>query len=269
MAVTSAPLADNQYVKELFSILRDNGRDTSGLSSLLGYVNGMEQWLRKAETELTHMRRDLAGMKEIQNHPVKTKLKRAIAALEGKIAVVRAHLRELKNGIINGAKNAVDAFKRGGIAALDKLASFFHIKGIMQRLRKSLTEGIQANTQAMSNIVEFSKSYHQSGLGLKNMVRALRGKEAAHEAKPVGKLAKAMQAPYRATRSAFAGMRRLVDATIGKLEQLEQSAADRRVVRETEKPSLMQRLEKNKARVEREKLETPAPARVKRQEAAL
>jgi len=269
MADTSAPLADNHYLKELFTILRDNGRDTSGLASLLEYVSGMEQWLHHAESQLTHMRRDLAGMKEIQNHPVKNKLKQAITALEGTIAEVRKRLGELKSAIAEGAKNAVSAFKEKGVAALDRLASFFHVKGIMQRLRKSLTEGIRSNTQVMADIEAFSKSYHQAGLGMKNMTRVLRGKETEQEAKPVGKLAKTLQAPYRAMRSALAGIRKAVDAAIGKLEQLEQTATDRRAARATGKPTLMQRLERNKARVERERLEAPVPARTKRQEAAL
>jgi len=123
-----APLEQNEYVQELYSILRDNGRETSGLSALLGHVSEMESFVKRAEDKIADMKSQLAEMKEIQSHPVKTALQSAIKNLELKVAEIKVQLTELKNNIIEGCKNAVNAFKEKGISALDKLASFFKIK---------------------------------------------------------------------------------------------------------------------------------------------
>ena len=119
-----APLEQNKYVQELFSILHDNSRDTTGLSALLGHVSEMESFVKRAEDKIAEMKTQLSEMKEVQNHPVKTALKNAINNLENKVAEIKVQLAELKSNIIEGCKNAVAAFKEKGISALDKLASF-------------------------------------------------------------------------------------------------------------------------------------------------
>ena len=53
MSENTAPLSENQYVKNLFSILKDNGKDTSGLTALLGHVNKMESLIKSAEDRIT------------------------------------------------------------------------------------------------------------------------------------------------------------------------------------------------------------------------
>lgn len=69
MNENAEPLMENQYVKELFSILQDNGRDSSGLSALLGHVSEMESFVKRAEDKIAEMKSQLAEMKEVQNAP--------------------------------------------------------------------------------------------------------------------------------------------------------------------------------------------------------
>ena len=114
MNETGTPLSENQYVKELFSILQDNGRDTSGLSALIGHVGEMENFIKRAEDKIADMKSQLSDMKEVQNHPVKAALQTAIKTLETKVAEVRERLSDLKNNIVEGCKNAVAAFKERG-----------------------------------------------------------------------------------------------------------------------------------------------------------
>jgi predicted RNase H-like nuclease (RuvC/YqgF family) len=106
----AAPLTENQYVQELFSILQNSGRDSTGLSALLGHVSEMESFVKRAEDKISEMKSQLAQMKEIQNHPVKNALKNTIQTLEHKVAEIKERLGELKHMLAEGCKSAVQAF---------------------------------------------------------------------------------------------------------------------------------------------------------------
>ena len=68
----NTPIMENPDVKELLSIMRDNGKDTGGLLGLLGQVTSMESHLNKAVEELTAMRREISEMRDERDHPVRT-----------------------------------------------------------------------------------------------------------------------------------------------------------------------------------------------------
>ena len=85
--------------------------------------------------------------------------------------------------------------KERGISALDHAARFFHIKPGLTAMRNNINEGIQADEKAISSIEAVSAEYHEAGRHVKNIGRALMGKEAVQEAKAPGKLAKTVQAP--------------------------------------------------------------------------
>ena len=174
---STAPLAENQYVKELFSILGDNGKDTSGLAALIGHVSAMESFVKRAEDKIAEMKWQLAEMKEVQNRPVKTALQNAIKTLERKVAEVKEQLGELKANIIEGCKSAAAAFKEKGIAALSNLASFFKVRNGLEDWKKNIDSTIRADDRAISKIKAFSAEYHSTGRHLKNMARVAIGKE--------------------------------------------------------------------------------------------
>ncbi|GHU35989.1 hypothetical protein FACS1894105_05610 [Clostridia bacterium] len=249
----SAPLAENQYVNELFAILNDNGRDTAGLSALIGHVSEMEQFVKHAESTISDMKNQLSTMKEVQNHPVRTALQNTIKALEIKVAEFKERIGELKDNIIAGAKNAIKAFKEKGITILNKLASFFNIKGGLQAMDKSAAQGAEACEKTIQKIDNFANQYHAIGRAVKNMGRIITGKEPLDTKKEAGKLAKSVSAPYKAEKAVLTGMRKVIGAAIGKLSQLEKTAA-KQTVRE-KKPSVLGELAENLERVEREKLE--------------
>jgi predicted translin family RNA/ssDNA-binding protein len=168
-AVNSAPLAENQYVKELFSILQENGRDSSGLAALLGHVSEMESFVKRAEDKIADMKSQLAEMKEVQNHPVKTALQNAIKTLEQKVAEVKERIVELKYNIVEGCKSAVEAFKEKGAAVLNNLAKFFHVKGALKAIDRSADASVKQCDKAIANINGFAENYHAAGRAVKNM----------------------------------------------------------------------------------------------------
>jgi hypothetical protein len=262
----SAPLAQNEYVQELFSILRDNGRDASGLAALIGHVSEMESFVQKSEVKISEMKSQLAEMKEVQNHPVKTALQNAIKALETKVAEVRERIAELKTNIIEGCKSSVEAFKEKGAAALNNLAKFFRIKGGLKAIDKSAEQSVKNCDRAITEINQFAQNYHAAGRAVKNMGLIIIGREPVDVQKANGLLAKSMAAPYKAGKSAQNGIRKAVTKAIAALEGMEERQAAKKLERSAEgaeKPDMLAKIAKNQERVEREKRELPTPERAK------
>jgi vacuolar-type H+-ATPase subunit I/STV1 len=245
---------ENEYVKNLFGILHENGKDTAGLSALLSQLDTMENFVKQAESKISDMKSQLESMREIQNHPIKTALKNAVKTLENKVAEIKVQLAELKSNIIEGAKKALTEFKENGIAALDRITSFFGIKKGLQAVKTNISAGIDKCDKSIAKIADFSRESHVAGRHLKNMARILAGKKPVDAVKESGKLAKAASAPYRAHKAVLSGIAKSADLMIAKFEQLEQRAADR-------KPTIQERIEQNREKIKQKEAENPAPNR--------
>ncbi|MDR0905238.1 MAG: hypothetical protein LBN00_03535 [Oscillospiraceae bacterium] len=258
----SAPLMGNEYVIGLLDMMRENRTDTSELTAVIDYVVTIERGLNTAVAELANMRRELAEMREIQGHPVKTELQNAIRSLESKINAARERIGEVKDAIIDGCKRALTAFKEKGESALNDVMSFFHLKGGLKAVNKSLNEGIRECDSAIMKIDNFSREYHSAGRHLKNMARVAVGKEAISSANAIGKLAWTFNAPYRASKTCLLGAKRAVNAAIRKLEQLEQSVS----ARAEKKPSTRENMKVLKSQLEQAKKDAPVPKHDKKRE---
>jgi len=169
------------------------------------------------------IRQELSAARE-QNHPAKATLQSAVKAVESNIAVLRERLDAIRQNVIDGCRNAVSAFKEKGIVALDDIARFFKIRPILESMRDNLTKTIQTEDKAIAAIETVSAEYHQAGRHVRNIFRAVTGKEAVQDVKAAGKLAQALRTPVQSIRSAHAAMKNTVEATIGKLTRLEKTA---------------------------------------------
>jgi TPR repeat protein len=266
MNENTAPLAENQYVQELFSVMRDNGKDTAGLAALIGHVSEMESFVKRAEDRIAEMKSQLSEMKEVRNHPVKTALQNAIKTLESKVAEVKERITELKHNIVEGCKSAVEAFKEKGAAALNGIAKFFHIKGALKAVDRDMEQSIKICDKAIANINSFAAEYHSAGRAIKNLARIAVGKEPVDAKKEAGKLAKAVAAPYKAQKTALNGIKKAVDNAITALEAAEERQNERKTGRQAEradKPDMLAKIAKNKERVEQKKREAPEIERTK------
>jgi len=217
----SAPLSENSHVKELLSILNENGRDASGLTALLKYVDSMENQLHTAVGELSTMRQELSTMRDERDHPVRTALQNAANSLETTINETQTRLEALKEKIIDGCKNAVSAFKQKGISALNGIAKFFRIKPAFESLRSNLQNDIKRDQSMIAKIEKISTRYHTAGTHLRNVGRALRGKEPVTAVKPNGKLAKLAAAPFRTEMKCLTSALRDAEKAIAALERLD------------------------------------------------
>lgn len=251
---TVEPILDNEHVKELLAILRENNSpSTKDFLSVLNQVGAMEKQLEIAVKELAAMRQELKIAQE-QNHPVKTALQKAVIVMQGQVLDLRNRLSGLKQNIIDGCKSAVAAFKETGISALDNVARFFKMRPILESMRDILTKDMQYDDKAIAKIEAISTEYHQAGRHLKNMGRAMLGKEALQEVKQPGKLAAAISAPFRAERSCFAAMKKSADKALGAISRLEERAAEK-------KPSIREALATHNEKIAQAKKDAPTTER--------
>ncbi len=81
---TAEPILENEHVKELLAILRENNSpSTKDFLAVLHHVGAMEKQLDAAVKELAAMRQELRTAQE-QNHPVKTACKRRSLLCRGR-----------------------------------------------------------------------------------------------------------------------------------------------------------------------------------------
>ena len=265
---TKLPLIENEHVKELLDVLKRCDKDTSGITSLLSYVDEMEGFVKRMEGTISSMKTQLDSIKDSQNHPIKNFLKNTIAAFEKRVAALRDHIGNIKSQIVEGCKNAVKAFKETGISALANLARFFPIKKDLIQIVKNIDREININNKTVSKIEAFTKQYHAAGRHLKNMARVAVGREPLATKKEAGMISKAIANPYLLHNKILKKMKASFEKAIKGLDNMQQKQEEKRAEKKAEreivkKPSLLEKLAEGKARVEQAKLDAPALERAK------
>lgn len=252
---TAEPILENEHVKELLAVLRENNfPSTKDFLAVLNQVGAMEKQLDAAVKELAAMRQELKTAQE-QNHPVKAALQKTVIVMQGQVLDLRDKLAELKQNVIDGCRNAVAAFKETGISALDNVARFFKVRPILEAMRDILIENIQYDDKAIAKIEAISTEYHQAGRHLKNMGRTMLGREAAQEVKQPGKLAAAISAPFRVERSHFSSIKGHVEKSLNTLARLEERAAEK-------KPSIREALATHNEKIVQAQKDAPTTERL-------
>ena len=221
------PITEDKYVQAFLDILgKNNSAQKAEFGKMLSQVGKMEEQYGKMVSELAAMRVQLAEA-EARNHPIRTAMRKAVTAVQERASKLREGLSQLKQSIIEGCKRAVSAFKEQGISALNHVARFFKLQPILASMQDRLDKSIRADDKTIATIEKISTEYHEAGRHLKNIGRAIMGKEAITEAKPIGKVANAFLAPVRADRACCVAMKKCVNSAIGSLTRLEERAAGR------------------------------------------
>lgn len=222
---SSPPLNQNPYVKELLEVLqKHNPPGATELKNMIACTVKMEQQLAAAVKEMTAMRQELAAIRE-DNHPMRTTLQNAISAMQAQIQALREQIEAMKAAVIEGCKNALSSFKERGAAALNNIAKFLKIKPTLENIAKICDQGAKENTQSINKIERISREYHKAGRHIKNIGRAVIGKELIKSAKPVGVVAKAVEAPIKAARACNLAMRDAARSAVKSLARLDKSVS--------------------------------------------
>jgi predicted metal-dependent hydrolase len=255
----SAPLAENEHVKELLALLdAHKPPGAEDLRAMLGNVARMEEQFAAAVSELAAMRRELNAIRE-ENHPMRKVLQSAVTAMQSHVPKLWEQLDALKEGIAEGCKNAAEAFKERGAAALDGIARFFNVRPALAALEKSFDNAARENGKVIAKIETASAEYHEAGRHVRNIGRALTGKDSLPEAKPIGPVAKAATAPFKAARACNAAARNLARAALDSFSRLERAAEKPPPIKEQYGKAAKEAAKANAAR-QRERSK-PAPAR--------
>jgi uncharacterized phage infection (PIP) family protein YhgE len=218
------PIEQNPYVKELLEVLKKhNSPGAEDMKSMVVSVAKIEQQLNDAVAEMAVMRRELAAIRE-ENHPMRNPLQSTVKAMQEQIQALREQLDKLKTAIIDGCKNTLAAFKERGAEALNGIAKFFKVKPALEAIAKSCDHAAKDNMQSINKIERISKEYHKAGQHFKNIGRAMTGKELITSMKPVGKVAKAVEAPLKAARACNLAMRDAARSAAKSLSRLEKTA---------------------------------------------
>ncbi len=218
------PIMENEFVKELLSVLRENNASSmQDFLAVLQQVGTMEKQLDAAVNELAAMRHELAEAQR-QNHPLKNAMQKAVIVMQGQVLDLRDRLTVLKQSVIEGCKAALADFKEKGITALDNITRFFKVKPLLENMRDSLAQSVEQADKAISKIEAISTEYHKAGQHLKNIGRVVLGKAAIAEAKPPGKLTKVVAAPFRVERGTLAAIQKTVETAIHSFSKLEDRA---------------------------------------------
>lgn len=241
---TAAPLAGNKNVADLLSILREQSLPSLvDFRELLDRVDALERQLEAAVRELVAMRHDLAEM-EHRRHPAVNTMRKAVIVVQEQVLELREKLSALKQAIANGCKDAVKAFREKGAAALDNIARFSRVRPMLEAIQTQASHAAEAADRAVGRIEAASQKYHEVGRHLKNAGRALTGKDVIQKAKPPGKAAQAVSAPFRATRTCFGAMAKGAASATDRLGRLEQAA-------EQQKPSVRETIQQYNQEIEK------------------
>ena len=255
MDTLSQRIAGNDDVSALLNLMEAN--NMPGAKDLLATVNQvsqMEKHLANMVQELGAMRKELAEAQKL-NHPIQTVLRKAVTVLQGQALGIRDNLSALKRDISIGCKAALDAVGEKGLSALRNIADFIKIRPALESLQKEIDTAIRQDERAIANVEKASAEYHETGRHIKNMGRAIIGKEAIQQAKPMGALGKTITAPIRADRACCMAMRGCVGKAIDAVNRLEK-AERKPPIKET-----LERHSKEIAQAERNAptLQRPAP----------
>jgi transcriptional regulator with XRE-family HTH domain len=226
------PIEDNEHVKELLSIMTENNvPQQKELLIILDQVTMLERQLDAALKELATMREVISRTTQ-RNSEEKAAIQQPVKLMQNSIMGIKNMLEAVKLQIIEGCKNAVADFKQKGISALDNVVRLIKIQPALEAVNNKISQSIHFAEKAISNIEVASAEYHDAGRHIQNMARAVAGKEVVTESRSVGKLAKALEAPFKAEFSILSAMKKSAETALSQLTILGQ-AAGRDMVTET------------------------------------
>lgn len=256
---SSIPFAENEHVKELLVILRENNKDEKSMNNILEFVSSITNDLNKATEALNSTMRELNA---VRDHPIKAAMQKESHRMRVSINGARAWLGKIKTKIIEGCKKIVTAFKRAGVSALDGFVKVFDIKADLESMRNNIEKNIISNQASITKIKVMSENYHAAGRHIKNIGRALRGKEPIEAIKPNGKLAKLIAMPYRSEIKHLNKALIKANKKLAFIDRLEKAAEKQK----EEKPSTLENMKTLKAGIDQNKKDAPAAAKANRRE---
>lgn len=222
-SMQAGQLQENEAVRQFLQLLMENRPDKGqDYSMMLWQMDSMANQLNSALNELHDVREQLAKMQE---NPVKRFVLHVADAVEGRLHVMQICLAEMKERIVEGAKEAVEGFKRTGVKALDQAASALGVKKALESIQKGIGESITDVKKSIEKVENLGHELRSAGGHMKNAGRALMGKEQREvDGGSEGRFQAAVLSPLRMEKTILNQLNNMALAAIGGMERLEQAA---------------------------------------------
>lgn len=229
------PLIDNSHIQELLEVIKSNKMETqfNDVSMLVEYIDTMEKQLTSVLDELNNVQYQLNELKDTQ-HPIKTSCQKMLNDLQTQVKTMLEKFNEVKTAIIEGAKNALSAFKEKGIIALDGVMNFFNVKKGLNSISRDAEKAIALCENSIAKINTISKEVHAVGSHMRNIGRAMMGKDIQDDVKANGIISKTAQLPFHLSQKVNSNIKKTVNALAFKLDLLNSNAREN-VAKATEK----------------------------------
>ena len=222
-SMQAGQLQENEAVRQFLQLLMENRPDKGqDYSMMLWQMDSMANQLNSALNELHDVREQLAKMQE---NPVKRFVLHVADAVEGRLHVMQICLAEMKERIVEGAKEAVEGFKRTGVKALDQAVSALGVKKALESIQKGIGESITDVKKYIEKVENLGHELRSAGGHMKNAGRALMGKEQQEvDGGSEGRFQAAVLSPLRMEKTILNQLNNMALAAIGGMERLEQAA---------------------------------------------
>ena len=236
------PLIEDTNIKEFMELLKNNKLDAQyrDFTEILGYVSDIESKLKSALGEVIKLEK---RVNQMENKQFKNVCMKMVSNLKSTIREAFAKLGEIKTAIVEGAKNAVIAFKEKGISALNAVMKFFKIKDGLNSMRESVNKSIVSANTAINKIEQISSEIHAAGSHRRNIFRIMANKETKDDIKSNGNVMKVIQVPFKAVKAIMSGTKNVILMATAKLENLDKAVQ----MNKEKKPSLLAEIKNFKA----------------------
>lgn len=277
-------------VEELLKILLDvnleQNRQTVHL--LMNYMNDIEENFFSVLEELDTVKAQLA---QVQQTPQTKEVRHTLADLMQNLQEQANHLQEqanhlqeqihsMKTRLNEKAAQLVQNFKDQGVTALNHVCEFLGVKENLTQMRESLLQSAKEMQGSMDKIDQVAGELRAATTHVKNVGRAIVGKEAQEVAQPKeGGFFYQMKRPYRAMQDFCLKNAGKIEKDIHKIENLEQrvekiadgkkAAGVEKLPDKQEKSSIMEKLQSMKEKQAGQQKTAPMVETAKKQEAAL
>jgi uncharacterized phage infection (PIP) family protein YhgE len=257
--VSPRPLEDNREVAALlrYMIQHQQKQTHEDFTALLKTVSALEEQLRATNAELRTVKRELNTVRDSLTPSQRSSGERLVKAAETALRQAGEQLRNIREKIVQTAKNTLESVRQAGISGLNGLSNLLGVRKALRGLKAQMGRTAGTLETGISRMEAAGKELRGAGEHLRNIGRALAGREPL--AKQAEKQAAAL-APLRGLAGAFRKMEERASHALGALEKLE-------LVAEVKKPSVRETLKKLESR----QTDAKAPARenVPGKEAAL
>ena len=247
----------------------------------MNYMNDIEENFFSVLEELDTVKAQLA---QVQQTPQTKEVRHTLADLMQNLQEQANHLQEqihsMKTRLNEKAAQLVQNFKDQGVTALNHVCEFLGVKENLTQMRESLLQSAKEMQGSMDKIDQVAGELRAATTHVKNVGRAIVGKEAQEVAQPKeGGFFYQMKRPYRAMQDFCLKNAGKIEKDIHKIENLEQrvekiadgkkAAGVEKLPDKQEKSSIMEKLQSMKEKQAGQQKTAPMVETAKKQEAAL